>query len=307
MKKNTEKKLDKLIDEVESTLSSGLKDSFIIDGSIIKISSSPEDVGKQVTECFLTLLGKIFESFLLVNEIDENDPRAVKTRKKLEKLKFDPSDLLKIGETLESAAKLYTKINDEQIVASSDLFQKVFNSQVIEYGQEYETALGFFIDELSNVDIINEMVEKWRSSDFLNQRINALEQALDAHLGEKFLLSTPIFLIHIERYFADIFSDDLNIRNLQKKLKINNYLDRWESTNGLSKSFSEHGFLHYIANDIVGKVPEGEERAYPNRNNILHGEDLDYGTKEFSTRCILILDIIANVDHADLRELIKED
>jgi hypothetical protein len=127
-----------------------------------------------------------------------------------------------------------------------------------------------------------------------------------AHQEERFQLSIPIFLIHIEAFFDHLFTDT-KWDTKRKRKKLEQVVTEEAQKNKVSEHFMKSSFLFHITRDVMRKLEEGENTDFPNRHKILHGENLEYYKDRLnSTKCIILLDAIAGLNIDDYRVKVKE-
>ncbi|MGO4530106.1 hypothetical protein AB4Z30_13585 [Paenibacillus sp. 2TAF8] len=131
---------------------------------------------------------------------------------------------------------------------------------------------------------INEIEKIWTANPTLNNRINILKQVLDAHNNGMYFVSVPTILCQIEGYVYHSFNYN---EHLRQRALINLIKDK-------------NNFLIYA--ESIGKYcekviytsfrPEQPIESKISRNAILHGFDLNYGTKEISLKLIILMNVM---------------
>ncbi|MEK4111589.1 hypothetical protein ABIC86_000852 [Paenibacillus sp. DS2363] len=134
------------------------------------------------------------------------------------------------------------------------------------------------------VEKILEIEKVWIANPTLNNRINILKQVLEAHNGGKYFLSVPVLLTQIEGYVYDSFKFR---EHLKQKALINLMKDK-ENFLIYAESISD-----YCENMIYTSFSPGNPiESKISRHAILHGFDLNYGTKEISLKLIILMNVM---------------
>jgi hypothetical protein len=165
------------------------------------------------------------------------------------------------------------------------------------------------------------IVTSWfDDSAIYTKRRQIIEDALDSHIAGKFTLSIPALLPQIE----GILSDNLGIKagKLGKLLKSavseNDLKDAktfktlrddilvslsadpfFINEEGLGESFTSEKYNDWMKSKGISGIPL-------NRNTILHGIQIDYGTKANSLRVFFLLDSIHWI-YSDIRKIIMNE
>lgn len=154
-----------------------------------------------------------------------------------------------------------------------------------------KSAIEIYSEVFSNKKDLDNLILRWASNSFFAPRMKILEKALSAHLKGDYELSVPIFLIHVEGILSEMMGGQHNhIKHKLSSLFGRNALENKDDT-----IISGADLIDKIIRDqIFGSSHEKNKTIfnYPNRHKILHGEQLDYCTSEYSTRCIVVLDYI---------------
>ncbi len=182
-----------------------------------------------------------------------------------------------------------------------------------------------FIDyyDKNNCEQLRLMVRSWfDDSEIYTRRRQIIEDALDAHIASKFPLSIPALLPQVE----GILSDNLRTEagNLGELLK-----------SAVSSDFKNAGIFKALRDDILvflstdpfftTKKGDGFGKLFTSENNhkwfedrrvngviplnrpaILHGIQIDYGTKANSLRLFFLLDDIHWI-YSDSRKLVMNE
>ncbi|HXH75375.1 MAG TPA: hypothetical protein VNJ08_10450 [Bacteriovoracaceae bacterium] len=144
---------------------------------------------------------------------------------------------------------------------------------------------------------VTKLLDTWMDNPFFMERRQIFERCLIAHTNKEFILTIPIFYIHIEKYCKYLLQIDTDKTYKWKAILKKTYSKEEE---GISKFMSEAYAVQFLTDQIFEHYPKYKELAdplYPNRHNVLHGSDLDYFNKKYaSLRCILLLDILSDME-----------
>lgn len=135
---------------------------------------------------------------------------------------------------------------------------------------------------------INTLLVKWSKVAWLDRRFTIIEEAIDSHKKGKYFSSVATLLPQIEGIFAD-GTDHKGDMNIRSKIKL--ILD-----NSDNKLFSfEKEIQSFYLTIVLDKFGHNEPiNSILSRHAILHGGDVNYGTKENSLRCIILFDYLLN-------------
>ncbi len=134
---------------------------------------------------------------------------------------------------------------------------------------------------------LDQLTEKWFNLYYFKRMEHLIEDAYYAHATGKYTLSIPVWYIVIEGVLREFYKDNYQLKyhwfgNLKSDLK--------------SKvELLENYFLNYAIKQIDYFFADSDNRKSYNdieRNNILHGRELNYGTEVNSIKLILFLDEI---------------
>lgn len=142
------------------------------------------------------------------------------------------------------------------------------------------------IIEEYNDERIAQILNRWQKYSFLTKRIKLLEDSFDAYRIEKYSLSIPLMFAELEGTVADFF----NIKGKSNMKLYKKYvLDALESTQIEDyKKITKAYFMNYILTDFF----HGDKIPKFSRHAIMHGADVNFGTKVNNINLILTLDII---------------
>ena len=135
-------------------------------------------------------------------------------------------------------------------------------------------------------DSINRIFKRWEKYSFLTKRIKLLEDSFYAYRIEKYSLSIPLMLAELEGTVVDFF----NIKGKSNMMLYKEYVLNALENNEIDdyKKITKA----YFMNCILAKFFHGDKVPKFSRHAILHGADVNFGTKVNSINLILTLDII---------------
>jgi hypothetical protein len=139
----------------------------------------------------------------------------------------------------------------------------------------------------------------FQRSSVLSRRWKSVEQALDAHRKRNYYVSVPALLAQVE----GVIGDALLLKNLvhregnelylkeNGKIKVGKKGDRVKAS-GLDSlirhsKWKDDAVLHGVADLIITQLAQ-------ERNGIMHGRKIDYGTAKLSVQGLLLLFVLAN-------------
>ncbi len=214
-----------------------------------------------------------------------------------EKVKFD------LGNTVE----LLNISKSEGLFVLPSIKKNLKVQEVLEDLKSVGTLLNYYGKYFSSKENIYTTLNFWKKKSVFLNRVDILEKAMEAHYEGKFELSIPIFLIHIEALFEEIFSEVEEKWDTKRKRKeLERILDEESNTSKLDKEYLKNFFFSHLVNDVMRKINKNEEVYFPNRHKILHGENLDYyKDRSNSTKCIILLDAFSGHDFMKTKEKIN--
>ncbi|KUP30297.1 hypothetical protein AU385_17955 [Bacillus halotolerans] len=130
------------------------------------------------------------------------------------------------------------------------------------------------------------LLKSWSNIDWLKRRVPLLEEAVFAHNNDLFFLSIPIFLSQLEGAIADGTGHvgKMNFSLVKDKLKsilVNQKLFKYD------KEIEE-----FYIETVLNGFEHNQNIPVFSRHAILHGGDIEYGTKENSLKAIILFDYI---------------
>lgn len=198
------------------------------------------------------------------------------------------------GQILNELGKTCKEIN-KKLEAQDIFFPTYFDELPLgvvgHFVKSEKSAIEIYSDAFSNKEHLYNLILRWKSNNFFSPRMKILEKALSAHLVGDYELSVPIFLIHVEGVLSDIMGGQH--KHISTKIRSLFGKNAMDNKDGIIISGTDL-IDKIIREQIFGSSHKNNKTIfnYPNRHKILHGEQLDYCTSEYSTRCILVLDYI---------------
>ncbi|GKX65849.1 hypothetical protein [Inconstantimicrobium mannanitabidum] len=154
--------------------------------------------------------------------------------------------------------------------------------------EEVYKIIDSFIVENYNDDFINEIFDKWEKYVFLKKRLQLFQDAIYVYNIEKYSLVIPLLLSQLEGVVAESFMINGKSRMGKYKEHIEKILetgsDNLSSNNQITKA--------YFIGNILEQFSFGDKIPKFSRHAILHGADVNYGTKVNCINLIITLDII---------------
>lgn len=135
-------------------------------------------------------------------------------------------------------------------------------------------------------EYIDKIFDNWKNYAFIKKRIKLFEDAIYAYKIEKYSLSIPVLLAQLEGTVAEFFNlkGKSDMRLYKKYVTDILEIDKITYDKKITKAY----FMNYILDNFFygDKIPKFSRHA------ILHGADVNFGTKVNSINLILTLDII---------------
>ncbi len=268
---------------------------------IITNADDPNEV-KKVFENFGKLIVVILE--WLVEGEDFSDFRS-ENRKAIErlnviknKIKFElnEKEVTNLQKAIKDISALLNISLNEELFILPSIKKGIKVDEVLDEVKEKGSLLSYYNDYFKDRENVKHILSKWKEADFFKgPRGYILTDAMAAHCNNQFTLSVPIFLIHIEAFFSEIFGE-LKWDTKRKRKELLKLITEEAEKNKISKNFLKSSFLLHIINDVMRKIDENEQTNFPNRHKILHGENITYFEDELnSTKCIILLDAISGI------------
>lgn len=137
-------------------------------------------------------------------------------------------------------------------------------------------------------EIVDKMLVKWKTVDFISHRIHIIEEAVFAYHHEKYYLAIPVFFSQIEGIIAEFFNHKkaMGLKQYEK------YISKIISSNPESFQYSNEITKAYFFNNLLEHFTHGEDIPKFSRHAIIHGGDVYYGTKINSINIMIIFDTL---------------
>ena len=128
----------------------------------------------------------------------------------------------------------------------------------------------------------------WREKTILCKRIHLIEDAIYAYENEKYSLSIPIFLSQVEGLIAEFYDHKGRMNGSIYK----SYIKRTLNMDKDEKEYKDKIMNAFFFKEILANFEHGDEISKFSRHAILHGGDVNYGTKINNLKIIISFDII---------------
>lgn len=151
----------------------------------------------------------------------------------------------------------------------------------------------------NNISIIN-MISQW-THPYFKERVHIFDECIWAIREKKYYLAISALLIQLEGILYSAYGN---------KVKQENYKGYWNVKQSLNYAFNDeegswYKAVHYILeNDIYANFGESflnrksnssKYRSNTNRNEILHGININYGDESSLIKVIMLLDAIHDI------------
>lgn len=145
----------------------------------------------------------------------------------------------------------------------------------------------FYIEKFDDVYIRDKFFGKWTNSGLLNNRSNIIEESLICFEQELYFAAIPLMFSQLEGLIADKnrHEGSMNGREFKK------YMDKLFNSKS-SFSYDDELFNFFSNVLIVGFGHQEELKSFLSRHAIIHGGDVEYGTKENYIKLILFFDSV---------------
>lgn len=164
--------------------------------------------------------------------------------------------------------------------------------------ERIEQDLQVFITE--NIPFIKSSVQR----EYPN-RLNIIALAIQAHEKEEYVLSIPTLLAQADGMFSELIDktfysnkksdlEDIRRRLLKRLAKKNHPHNTSSLGYLLIKQLKEKSIIHEDFDEFEKNKKDSFNKNPLNRNYILHGKDLLYGTKANSLRTISLIGLLAD-------------
>jgi hypothetical protein len=141
---------------------------------------------------------------------------------------------------------------------------------------------------------INHILSTWKRRKSLGTRISILEEAIEAHINGRYFVSVPTFLTQIEGVLSDSSWSEKG-RSLQDKYltSLDEILDR---SDYYGQEYTKKAIMELFRKKIIHQWFHGDKVPFElNRHAILHGGDVNYGSRKNSLKTILLLNLLVEL------------
>ncbi|PED72997.1 hypothetical protein [Bacillus pseudomycoides] len=169
---------------------------------------------------------------------------------------------------------------------------QLYEEKGIEYTKRFlERYMCMFV---YNKETLIEMHNSWQQAEWLEKRLPIISTVIEGHFNGYYMLTVPVILAQIEGVLVEgilkleAVAPDEQIKYKHQK----SFLGQFLLGNKSSFSFDEQIEEFYL-NTVLVNFDRGKEiESDLSRHAILHGEDVNYGTKINSLKGILIFDYL---------------
>lgn len=136
---------------------------------------------------------------------------------------------------------------------------------------------------------LKSILSQWEKRDWLKKRLSILREVIESHIEEKYFLAIASLLPQMEGIIVDGYRHSGKLHGG----KYRDYLKKLLNKNDkLSFDYAAENFLFEI---VLINFEHGYELGSSlSRHAILHGADVNYGSKTNSLKCILLFDYLQN-------------
>jgi hypothetical protein len=274
---------------------------------MFEVPNSIKDLIKEIGEDASKKAAKYIEveQFLgIIHKEIENIPPQVLPILEIEQFKV-------FTEVLKEEAKHIPKVVDKvnRYLADRGWFVP-FHYAGFSIFEEYEQLINeerHDLIETKTQDYITKNFPKIKSQAerYFDKRYSILNSAFEAKKHQNFELSIPVLLAQADGMFEELIgttfysNNEKHLRKTKKNLLANlAKSDHPKSTNSLSylllKQLGEKSLLHEDYEKVDNRIDRNPNLNPLNRNKILHGKDLMYGTEPNSLRSISLIGLLCS-------------
>lgn len=275
-------------------------DSIFFSNEFLKKITDDEITVTDVEEELFLRMKKGFER--LVNEVEKD-------------LGGKGNALVKLGcdKLKESLPELIKSLREKQIAHDIILIIKaqtkekghILNSLKTAKGlkliadgiRKHGNLIGFYSELLNDEKHVQHLQEHWEKAPALKDRLVFFSAALQAHQKGDYIYSVPLFQIHLNAIFDQITIGQEYATLKTRRASLRKKLANHATTSGLEPEFLKSSALQYLCDEVLENSRNKTNNTFPNRHEILHGDDLSYyETPNYSIRSILLTDAIGRLD-----------
>jgi hypothetical protein len=133
------------------------------------------------------------------------------------------------------------------------------------------------------------ILSQWEKRDWLKKRLPILREVIQSHIEGKYFVAVAGLLPQVEGIIADGYRHSGKLR----KKKYRDYVEKLLNKNDkLSFDDAAKNFLFEIV--LINFEHGNKLGSSLSRHAILHGADVNYGSKANSLKCILLFDYLQN-------------
>lgn len=154
--------------------------------------------------------------------------------------------------------------------------------------QKTEEAVSNTLTEYYDSEKINKMYNSWIINDWILKRQPILQSIIEAHIQKNYWVSIPAMLTQIEGVIIDGYSHKGWLGQDKLKRYIEKLFDLNSRTYNIDRVIKEILLNNILVNFIHGN----RINSTLNRNAILHGADVEYGTAKNSLKTILLFNYL---------------
>ncbi len=162
--------------------------------------------------------------------------------------------------------------------------------------QEIETAILNYFDEKR----LDNMLASWLANRKLKSRLHILSDVIEAHKLGKYTLTIPTMLTQVEGLIVEHFSVKKRggVKHPEVISLARQGLNGGASPGSMSFALS-NGVVLFIEKLLKEQFEWGSTKRRAGRSAILHGRFVEYPSKAFSLKLILLIDYIQSVLNED--------
>lgn len=239
---------------------------------------------------------------------EQLDAILIKFQEDLEKaLRFDIPKLPKALEFYEDKVKTFSKARWNIAPSMPQaLIEEVFDAKLGNKPHHINEIIRSFYHD-NDYTNLQKMVLKWYENPFFEKRRQILQDALEAHINQKYTLSIPALLPIIEGVLTEYTQEYQISVTPGKTTKIyksilgnpdsDDYdcrIDRWPILQTLFDTLKNH---IYAPSDFENEMNKPVGRQHLSRHTVLHGIAINYPTVYNSLKIFLVLDSVAELFH----------
>ncbi|RBP25385.1 MULTISPECIES: hypothetical protein [Bacillus] len=238
----------------------------------------------------------IRDAFNSVGSIGETIREALKTFNFEEELKVLREQAKLAEETTLNFKTIMLKMDfpphDDIPLSGMKRIVMLYEEKGMEYTKRFVTRyMTLFI---FNNNTLKEIRDSWQCAKWLGKRMAILDNAIDGHINSYYSLTIPTILAQTEGILVDGMLK-LEAVDLDEDI---GYIDQKDFLRqfllGQNSSFSfDKQIENFYIKTILARFDRGKEiKSDLSRHAILHGGDINYGTKINSLKAILVFDYI---------------